>query len=849
MTFRWVKGHSDDPCNDLVDRLAVEAARTQTGPFGRRARPTTWARPTRAGPAARSTRRAAARGRPGGGRRPPAARAGRLRRRTRRPTRCGPSWPRSWRPSASSTPTWSCSPAWAWGPSSWRPRRRPRPACPTWPCCPTPTRTRSGRRRRARRYRRLLDGARSTVVLQNKAARHQAAGRRRPAPPRRLAGPPRPRGGGRLGRRGRRRSAGPVPGAAGRPGRGRRLGRPPAGVVGRTWAHRGGNGGRIHRGSRGNSPRPCAPVRRRLLGSSMGCSRGTGPARAAVSCYGQSTDVLRHVRDVCDFHVDALLREGVSPLDKPFDARRTPQEWLARTAGESTKREFRGRAPEPVRAGRRGARRPPRLRHRQRGGHGPVRAGALDDSDRPRDSGSLAARTRRHRGRGRRPPLRAGRGPGGGPLRPPHRVRRRHCAGTTTSTSRSSWPAPRPGSTSHGSCRATSSCGRAARPVPTSCAVTWWRWSTRWRDVGLRSVRPARRPDPQGTADVAPPVPPARRLTGGVDRPVEGTTGCMTLVGYHASHEQHPPSRLLPRRHAGRGGRLRGHSSSDHFAPWNRSQGDRATCGRGWAPPCSYVGALRRGQRRRGSATTRPCWPRPSPPSARCSPDASRWPSGSGEASNEHITGDRWPDKAARNERLLECVHVIRRLLAGEEVSVDGHVRVDRAQLWTLPATPPALFGAALSVETARWCGGWADGLITVHQAPDKLRAVIEAFREGGGAGKTGPGASQGLLGAERGRGARRRPRPVADQHLRVQGHVGLGGGRPLRGGGHVRPPGGHAGLRPRSPPTRTGSAAGCRSSSPPASTSCIIHQVGKEQERFIDTFGSRALPELRPAG
>jgi ribonuclease HI/uncharacterized phage-like protein YoqJ len=34
VTFRWVKGHSDDPMNDLVDRLAVEAARTQTARSG-----------------------------------------------------------------------------------------------------------------------------------------------------------------------------------------------------------------------------------------------------------------------------------------------------------------------------------------------------------------------------------------------------------------------------------------------------------------------------------------------------------------------------------------------------------------------------------------------------------------------------------------------------------------------------------------------------------------------------------------------------------------------------------------------------------------------------------------------
>jgi hypothetical protein len=34
VTFRWVKGHSEDPFNDLVDRLAVEAARTQAGRSG-----------------------------------------------------------------------------------------------------------------------------------------------------------------------------------------------------------------------------------------------------------------------------------------------------------------------------------------------------------------------------------------------------------------------------------------------------------------------------------------------------------------------------------------------------------------------------------------------------------------------------------------------------------------------------------------------------------------------------------------------------------------------------------------------------------------------------------------------
>ncbi|CAN5675778.1 hypothetical protein BH20ACT2_BH20ACT2_19440 [soil metagenome] len=53
VTFRWVKGHSDDPMNDLVDRLAVEAALTQQGRSGERP-------PTDLGPADRPARTASA---------------------------------------------------------------------------------------------------------------------------------------------------------------------------------------------------------------------------------------------------------------------------------------------------------------------------------------------------------------------------------------------------------------------------------------------------------------------------------------------------------------------------------------------------------------------------------------------------------------------------------------------------------------------------------------------------------------------------------------------------------------------------------------------------------------------
>jgi G6PDH family F420-dependent oxidoreductase len=109
---------------------------------------------------------------------------------------------------------------------------------------------------------------------------------------------------------------------------------------------------------------------------------------------------------------------------------------------------------------------------------------------------------------------------------------------------------------------------------------------------------------------------------------------------------------------------------------------------------------------------------------------------GSGEALNEHVTGARWPTKTDRDRRLIECVEVIRSLLRGEEVTHHGLVSVDRARVWSLPATPPLILGAAVTELTARVVGSWADGLITVNQSTEKLRRVIDAFREGGGGSK-----------------------------------------------------------------------------------------------------------------
>ena len=176
----------------------------------------------------------------------------------------------------------------------------------------------------------------------------------------------------------------------------------------------------------------------------------------------------------------------------------------------------------------------------------------------------------------------------------------------------------------------------------------------------------------------------------------------MPRIGWHASHEQIPPSRLLrDARHAEEAG-FRVGMSSDHFSPWSARQNES---GFAW----SWLGAA--------LATTGLPFRVVNAPGQRYHPAivaqaiatlAEMFPDrlwvclGTGEASNEHITGDRWPPKPVRNARLAECVAIIRALLAGEEVSHDGLVRVDRARLWTLPAVPPPLLGAAVTEETAR---------------------------------------------------------------------------------------------------------------------------------------------------
>lgn len=213
------------------------------------------------------------------------------------------------------------------------------------------------------------------------------------------------------------------------------------------------------------------------------------------------------------------------------------------------------------------------------------------------------------------------------------------------------------------------------------------------------------------------------------------TLGRMVFIGFHASHEQIAPRALLDAVVRAEKAGFDGAMCSDHLAPWSPRQGESGFA-LSWIAaalartefPIGMVNAP--GQRyhpviiAQAFATLEQMFPR------------RFWAAlGSGEAMNEHVTGEAWPAKSVRNARLRESVRVIRRLLDGEEVDHDGLVRVHRARVWTRPEEAPPLYATAVSAETARWAASWADGLATVAQPPEALARVVDAYRSRGGTG------------------------------------------------------------------------------------------------------------------
>jgi coenzyme F420-dependent glucose-6-phosphate dehydrogenase len=321
----------------------------------------------------------------------------------------------------------------------------------------------------------------------------------------------------------------------------------------------------------------------------------------------------------------------------------------------------------------------------------------------------------------------------------------------------------------------------------------------------------------------------------------------MVLYAYHASHEQFPPSALVRYARLAEEAGFTAVSSAEHLQPWSARQGQS---GFAWA----WLGAAMQATALLFSVVCAP-GPRYHPvilaqaaaTLAELFPGRFQVALGSGEALNERVTGEPWPPKPERHARLRECVDIMRALWAGETVTHEGRVRVEGGRLYTRPAVPPRLFGAAVTAETARWVGGWADGLLTVGGAPEGVRQRLDAFAEGGGAGK--PVILQVALAyardeAEARRGAYEQWRTnVFPSDVLAELWTPAQFEAVAR---YVRAEDLEASVRISADPQRH--LAWLQQDAALGVSQINLHNVHRGQEAFIDVFGARVLPGLRPA-
>jgi G6PDH family F420-dependent oxidoreductase len=213
----------------------------------------------------------------------------------------------------------------------------------------------------------------------------------------------------------------------------------------------------------------------------------------------------------------------------------------------------------------------------------------------------------------------------------------------------------------------------------------------------------------------------------------------VTSFGYTLSSEEHPPSVLVANAARAEDVGFEFVSISDHYHPWVGAQGhspfvwsvlgaisastDHIAVGIGVSCPIVRVHPAVVAQ---AAATTSLLFG-----------DRFFLGVGTGEALNEHVTGQRWPPPAVRLEMLEEAVFILRALFTGETVEHRGaHYEVDNARLFDAPDAPIPIVVSGFGTESATVAGRIGDGYWGNAPDPD-LTGAFEA------AGGTGPRYAQ----------------------------------------------------------------------------------------------------------
>jgi G6PDH family F420-dependent oxidoreductase len=221
----------------------------------------------------------------------------------------------------------------------------------------------------------------------------------------------------------------------------------------------------------------------------------------------------------------------------------------------------------------------------------------------------------------------------------------------------------------------------------------------------------------------------------------------MTKYGYFLAAEEHEPQELVRQARLAEEAGFDALWISDHFHPWLDEQGQSGFV---W----SVIGAI-------SQAVSLPITTAVTCPLLRQHPvivaQAAATSAlltggkftlgvGTGEALNEHITGQPWPPAEQRLEMLEEAVHVIRELLSGRLITNRGrHYTVDTARIYSTPDMPPPVYLSGFGEKAVRLAGRLADGFICTQPNADFVRL----YRDSGGGNRPVQGGLKVCWGAD----------------------------------------------------------------------------------------------------